>query len=62
MLYCTAQSCVSREYRRQLSMQPCGVPVLTVREDVMRLPIGPPVAYLSVQDPIAQMAVQTQVL
>ena len=38
-LWVTKQSCVNREYRRGLSMQPWGAPVLRVRVDGAVLPI-----------------------
>ncbi len=33
------QSCVYREYRSGLRTQPCGAPVLRIREDEVLLPI-----------------------
>jgi hypothetical protein len=56
------QSWVNREYRRGLSMHPCGAPVLKISEVEVLFPTfttwGQPVT--EVQDPVAQDGVQTQ--
>ena len=54
------QSWVNREYRRGLSMHPCGAPVLRVREEVVFYLHYLGAARQEVQDPIAQGGVETQ--
>jgi hypothetical protein len=54
------QSWLNREYRRGLSTDPCGAPVLRIRrsEGVVSYHLG--AARQEVQDPVAQNRVQTR--
>lgn len=49
------QSCMNMEYRRGLSMQPCGEPVLRVRMDDVVVPICTALSLsVKVQKPITE--------